>query len=77
MITYSLVLSYTVSKVVHGRMRFRAQAVGGRDNPEAVEPRKPRLQIRAQVRPFTRASAWRRWLRRQGPAPGEQRTLRA
>lgn len=50
-------------------MRFRVQALGGRDYPEAEEPRKHHLEMRTQVRPFTRASVWRRWLTRQSPAP--------
>lgn len=49
-------------------MRFRAQAQGGRDYPKAEEPRKHRLEMRTEVRPFTRASVQRRWLTRQSPA---------
>lgn len=50
-------------------MRFRAQAQGGRDYPEAEEPRKHPLEMRTQVRPLTRASVQRTWLMRQSPAP--------
>lgn len=56
---------------------IQSPGCGWERRSEAVEPRKPRLQMRTQVRPFTRASARRRGLRRQSPAPRKQRALRA